>query len=466
MEGMRRLDEWGRLLEQLPPLAARFEVDVEELAERLAELPDELNRHPAPVRRAAHAARRHRPGRRRRPRVPRAGVAALLRGAPARGRGTAARIGARGQHRRGARGLAGTPNPARRSTAEARPAAGGGRGRGGGRVGRERRGGGRRDDVAQPAGGIAGCAARGGGRRRRKCGRLRLGTCHRGAAGPVVVCGDGCSRPVADVVARSPRSSSSPPALADDAVAGSIVVDHDGRRVLIPPPTVGPVPAGSVVAAETAASGDGAGVAGDSGAAVADAASAGESGRAIDGSVGLEPGERAEGAESLEAAAAVASSGGQGDGSSRALQSADAVADATHGSGADAGPCRLPPMMAECSRCGPTMDRARRSLARRRSAILRRRLWPRGRRPGHRRMAATRRGPRERRLKFSRKQKRSSARSPSRSSGLAARRPRGWLVAKRTSGPGASRASRRCVADRLTGGSASRPKRRCLGRTM
>jgi DNA-binding response OmpR family regulator len=44
MEGMRRLDEWGRLLEQLPPLKTRFEVDVGELAERLADLPDELNR--------------------------------------------------------------------------------------------------------------------------------------------------------------------------------------------------------------------------------------------------------------------------------------------------------------------------------------------------------------------------------------------------------------------------------------
>ena len=43
MEGMRRLDEWGRLLEQLPPLTSRFEVDVEELAERLSELPDDLN---------------------------------------------------------------------------------------------------------------------------------------------------------------------------------------------------------------------------------------------------------------------------------------------------------------------------------------------------------------------------------------------------------------------------------------
>ncbi|MCG8422934.1 MAG: response regulator [Proteobacteria bacterium] len=43
MEGMRRLDEWERLLEQLPVLDARFEVDTQELAARLSELPDELN---------------------------------------------------------------------------------------------------------------------------------------------------------------------------------------------------------------------------------------------------------------------------------------------------------------------------------------------------------------------------------------------------------------------------------------
>ncbi len=41
MEGMRRLDEWSRLLEQLPPLDARFDVDPEELLPRLAEIPDE-----------------------------------------------------------------------------------------------------------------------------------------------------------------------------------------------------------------------------------------------------------------------------------------------------------------------------------------------------------------------------------------------------------------------------------------
>ena len=44
MEGMRRVDEWGRLSEQLPPLRRSvFEDDYRELAERLAELPDEIN---------------------------------------------------------------------------------------------------------------------------------------------------------------------------------------------------------------------------------------------------------------------------------------------------------------------------------------------------------------------------------------------------------------------------------------
>lgn len=43
MEGMRRLDEWGRLLEQLPPLETVFDVDHIELTERLAEIPDEVN---------------------------------------------------------------------------------------------------------------------------------------------------------------------------------------------------------------------------------------------------------------------------------------------------------------------------------------------------------------------------------------------------------------------------------------
>ncbi len=43
MEGMRRVDEWGRLCEQLPPLETAFEVDYEELADRLSEIPDEVN---------------------------------------------------------------------------------------------------------------------------------------------------------------------------------------------------------------------------------------------------------------------------------------------------------------------------------------------------------------------------------------------------------------------------------------
>lgn len=43
MEGMRRVDEWGRLLEQLPPLDSIFEVASDELVERLAEIPDEIN---------------------------------------------------------------------------------------------------------------------------------------------------------------------------------------------------------------------------------------------------------------------------------------------------------------------------------------------------------------------------------------------------------------------------------------
>lgn len=43
MEGMRRVDEWGRLCEQLPPLETVFVVDGAQLAERLNEIPDELN---------------------------------------------------------------------------------------------------------------------------------------------------------------------------------------------------------------------------------------------------------------------------------------------------------------------------------------------------------------------------------------------------------------------------------------
>jgi DNA-binding response OmpR family regulator len=43
MEGMRRVDEWGRLTEQLPPLTTVFEIDHTQLLERLNEIPDELN---------------------------------------------------------------------------------------------------------------------------------------------------------------------------------------------------------------------------------------------------------------------------------------------------------------------------------------------------------------------------------------------------------------------------------------
>lgn len=43
MEGMRRLDEWGRMLEQLPPLETAFEIDYVQLADRLSEIPDEVN---------------------------------------------------------------------------------------------------------------------------------------------------------------------------------------------------------------------------------------------------------------------------------------------------------------------------------------------------------------------------------------------------------------------------------------
>ncbi len=43
MEGMRRLDEWGRLQEQLPPLQGKFQVVYDELWDRLAEMPDDIN---------------------------------------------------------------------------------------------------------------------------------------------------------------------------------------------------------------------------------------------------------------------------------------------------------------------------------------------------------------------------------------------------------------------------------------
>ena len=43
MEGMRRLDEWGRLCEQLPALDSVFRVDGDLLRDRLSDIPDELN---------------------------------------------------------------------------------------------------------------------------------------------------------------------------------------------------------------------------------------------------------------------------------------------------------------------------------------------------------------------------------------------------------------------------------------
>lgn len=43
MEGMRRIDEWGRLAEQLPSSGSVFTVDPDVFLERLAEIPDELN---------------------------------------------------------------------------------------------------------------------------------------------------------------------------------------------------------------------------------------------------------------------------------------------------------------------------------------------------------------------------------------------------------------------------------------
>ena len=43
VEGMCRVDEWARLLEQLPDLSTVLEIDYEELAARLGEVPDEVN---------------------------------------------------------------------------------------------------------------------------------------------------------------------------------------------------------------------------------------------------------------------------------------------------------------------------------------------------------------------------------------------------------------------------------------
>ena len=44
MEGMRRLDEWTRLLEQMPSLTTHVDVNLDQLAAKLGEIPDECNR--------------------------------------------------------------------------------------------------------------------------------------------------------------------------------------------------------------------------------------------------------------------------------------------------------------------------------------------------------------------------------------------------------------------------------------
>ncbi|MDQ2645925.1 MAG: DUF4388 domain-containing protein, partial [Myxococcota bacterium] len=43
MEGMRRVDEWGRLLEQLPPLDSVYEVDRPAITQRLSSIPEDLD---------------------------------------------------------------------------------------------------------------------------------------------------------------------------------------------------------------------------------------------------------------------------------------------------------------------------------------------------------------------------------------------------------------------------------------
>jgi CheY-like chemotaxis protein len=43
LEGMRRLGEWGRVVEGLPPLDRAFQIDYRLLSDRLAEIPDDVN---------------------------------------------------------------------------------------------------------------------------------------------------------------------------------------------------------------------------------------------------------------------------------------------------------------------------------------------------------------------------------------------------------------------------------------
>ncbi|HNS96625.1 MAG TPA: response regulator [Polyangiaceae bacterium] len=44
MEGMRRVDEWTRLQEQLPSLSVQLDVDAQQVIDRLHEIPDEVNK--------------------------------------------------------------------------------------------------------------------------------------------------------------------------------------------------------------------------------------------------------------------------------------------------------------------------------------------------------------------------------------------------------------------------------------
>lgn len=43
IDGIRYIDEWGRLLDQLPPLNSVLEIDESELIDRLSEIPDEVD---------------------------------------------------------------------------------------------------------------------------------------------------------------------------------------------------------------------------------------------------------------------------------------------------------------------------------------------------------------------------------------------------------------------------------------
>ncbi len=345
MEGMRRLDEWGRLLEQLPPLVTRFEVDVAELAERLAELPDELN----------HILRLF-DGRRSLldvidlagggdlecielvSRLYFEGLLHEVEGPPVdTGPEVSTDVALEGWLGRQIppddRLPALDPLPAEvAADAEAewdasdsdaaaemmwpsQPAAA------------------TRDAPREEAGAVVGSA---GAESSGLVGAEQVGRSSRSSSLPPAVTGDSgrssrsSSLPpvVADEGGRSSRSSSPPAVAADE--ADDSVLEHDGRRVLIPPPTVGPVPAGSVVEMELVGSGDGTGTEGESGPSVAAAERAGaddaaaQAGLAAEGPSGPGPGARVDGepAESLDDSVPSASPGAQVEGSSDASRSA------------------------------------------------------------------------------------------------------------------------------------------------